>query len=56
MGILDDIEKMDEADSLRSTLKRLEKLEEENNRLLKEILKRMKSRSKVQKTKKGDAK
>jgi uncharacterized protein (UPF0335 family) len=42
MGILDDIEKIDESDGLRNQLKRIEKLEEENNKLLKEILKTLK--------------
>ncbi len=50
MGILDDIEKMDEADGLKHQLKKLEKVEEENNRMLKEILKILKkSRSTVKK-------
>ncbi len=56
MGILDDIEKMDEGDSLKSTLKRIEKLEEENNKLLKEVLRAVRSRSKAHKAKEGDRK
>lgn len=56
MGILDDIEKMDEGDSLKATLKRIEKLEEENNKLLKEILKRVKSNSRTVKKTRGDSK
>ena len=46
MGILDDIEKIDEEEGLRSTLKKIERLEEENNELLKEILDRLKKGSK----------
>ncbi len=46
MGILDDIEKIDSEEGARSTLKKIERLEEENNKLLKEILKRLKDRSK----------
>ncbi len=56
MGILDDIEKMDESESLKATLKRIEKLEEENNKLLKDILKSIRSRSLGRKTKEGERK
>ncbi|MFO8050612.1 MAG: hypothetical protein R6V01_02795 [Thermoplasmatota archaeon] len=55
MGILDDIEKIDEKEGLRSTIKRIEKLEEENNKLLKEILKRLKDGS-LKKNKKKTSK
>lgn len=46
MGILDDIEKIDEEEGIKATLKKIEKLQEENNRLLKEILRRMKDEKK----------
>ena len=44
MGILDEIEKIDEDDSLKGTLKRIEKLEEDNQKLLKEILRTLKKK------------
>ncbi|MFW3146809.1 MAG: hypothetical protein ACMUIE_08370 [Thermoplasmatota archaeon] len=44
MGILDDIEKLDVDESLKGTLKRIERLEEENQKLLREILKILKSK------------
>ena len=53
MGILDDIEKMDDEETIRSSLKRIEKLEEENNKMLKEILRALKSRSKKKKEESG---
>ena len=46
MGILDEIEKIDEEDGVKGTLKRIEKLEEENNKLLKEIRKMLKAKKK----------
>jgi len=45
LGILDDIEKIDEEESLKATLKKIERLQEENNKMLKEILKRIKRSS-----------
>ncbi len=54
MGILDDIEKIDDEETLRSTLKKIEKLEEENNKMLKEILRALRSRSKKNKNREGD--
>ena len=56
MGILDDIEKMDESETLKASLKRIEKLEDETNKLLKEILKSIRSRSIGRKTKDGERK
>lgn len=52
MGILDEMEKLDEEGELRSRLKRIETLEEENNQLLKKILKKVTKDKK--KKKKGD--
>ena len=46
MGILDDIEKLDEESGLKASLKRIEKLEEENQKLLKIIIKLIKSKEK----------
>lgn len=46
MGILDDIEKLDEGEGLKASLKRIEKIEEENQKLLKIIIKILKSKEK----------
>lgn len=46
LGLLDDIEKLDEGDGLKASLKRIEKLEEENQKLLKIIIKLIKSKEK----------
>ncbi|MGA1822945.1 MAG: hypothetical protein ACMUIG_10510 [Thermoplasmatota archaeon] len=46
MGILDEIEKIDEEDGVKGMLKRIEKLEEENNKILKEIRKMLKTKKK----------
>jgi hypothetical protein len=53
MGILDDLEKIDDEDVLRSSLNKMIKLEEENQKLLKEILKIMRSREMRRKNKEG---
>lgn len=39
MGILDDLEKMEDGESVRNLLKRIIKLEEQNQKLLEKILK-----------------
>ncbi len=54
MGILDDIEKIDETDGLKAQLKRIEKMEEENNRMLKEILKLLRTRARASGKKEGE--
>jgi hypothetical protein len=54
MGILDDIEKIDEEEGAKSTLKRIEKLQEQNNKLLKEIYRMLKKNT--HKKKGGSAK
>ncbi len=46
LGILDDIEKLDEGDGVKASLKRIEKLEEENQKLLKIIIKLIKLKEK----------
>lgn len=46
MGILDEIERLDEGDGMKASLKRIEKLEEENQKLLKIIIKLIKSKEK----------
>ena len=46
LGILDDMERLDEGDGLKASLKRIEKLEEENQKLLKIIIKLIKSNEK----------
>ncbi len=51
MGILDEIEKIDDEEVLKASLKRIEKLEEENQKILKKILKilRINERRRVEK-------
>jgi hypothetical protein len=53
MGILDEIERIDDEDILKHTLKKMVKLEEENQKLLKEILKILKAREMRRKKKEG---
>jgi len=45
VGILDDIEKIDEEDDIRASLKRMEKLGKENQKLLKDIMKLLKEKN-----------
>jgi len=54
MGILDEIERIDDEEILRSSLKKIEKLEEENQKLLKEILRILKAREGRRKKKEGN--
>ena len=53
MGILDEIERIDDEEILKSTLNKIVKLEEENQKILKEILKILKAREMRRKRKEG---
>ena len=53
MGILDEIERIDDEDVLKHTLNKIMKLEEENQKILKEILKILKVREMRRKKKEG---
>jgi hypothetical protein len=53
MGILDDLERIDDEEVLKHTLNKIVKLEEENQKLLKDILKILKAREIRRKRKEG---
>ncbi|MBN1389529.1 MAG: hypothetical protein JXA22_02690 [Candidatus Thermoplasmatota archaeon] len=53
MGILDEIERIDDEEVLKSSLRRIEKLEEENKKMLKEVLRMLKMNQKREKSRGG---